>query len=192
MTTTPGAAVPRLPDVRPDDPTAVDPRRVLRLFRPYAGRLSAVGLLIALASLVGLASPFLLRGVIDQAIPQRDSGLLALLVLGMVAVSVVSTVVGVYQTLLSTTVGQRIMRDLRVAVYAHLQRMSLAFFTRTRTGEVQSRIANDIGGVQNVVTSTATSIVSNATTVIASVVAMVVLDWRLAVFTLALVPIFVL
>ena len=105
--------MPRLPDVRPDDPTAVDPRRVLRLFRPYAGRLAVVGLLIALSSLVGLASPFLLRGVIDQAIPQRDTGLLAVLVLGMVAVSVVTTVVGVYQTLLSTTVGQRVMHDLR-------------------------------------------------------------------------------
>ena len=180
--------MPRLPDVRPDDPTAVDPRRVLRLFRPYAGRLSAVGLLIALASLVGLASPFLLRGVIDQAIPQRDTGLLALLVLGMVAVSVVSTVVGVYQTLLSTTVGQRIMRDLRVAVYAHLQRMSLAFFTRTRTGEVQSRIANDIGGMQAIVTTTATSIVSNATVVVASAVAMLAMDWRLALLSFVLLP----
>ena len=180
--------MPRLPDVRPDDPTAVDPRRVLRLFRPHAGRLAAVGLLIALSSLVGLASPFLLRGVIDQAIPQRDTGLLAVLVLGMVAVSVVSTVVGVYQTLLSTTVGQRIMRDLRVEVYAHLQRMSLAFFTRTRTGEVQSRIANDIGGMQAIVTNTATSIVSNATVVVASAVAMLVMDWRLALLSFVLLP----
>jgi ATP-binding cassette subfamily B protein len=179
--------MPRLPDVRPDDPT-VDPRRILRLFRPYAGRLTAVGVLIALASLVGLASPFLLRAVIDQAIPQRDTGLLAVLVLGMVAVAVVSTVVGVYQTLLSTTVGQRIMRDLRVAVYSHLQRMSLAFFTRTRTGEVQSRIANDIGGMQAIVTNTATSIVSNATVVVASAVAMLAMDWRLALLSFVLLP----
>src|SRR6185437_2134037 len=101
--------MPPLPDVRPDDPH-VDPRRILRLFRPYTGRLV----------LVGLGSPFLLRGIIDNALPQKDTGLLALLALGMIGVAVVSTVVGVYQTLLSTTIGQRIMRDLRVAVYAHL------------------------------------------------------------------------
>ena len=95
------------------------------------------------------------------------------------------------QTWLSNLVGQRVMHDLRAAVYRHLQRLSLAFFTRTRTGEVQSRIANDIGGVQNVVTSTATSIVSNVTTVLATIVAMFLLDWRLAVFSLALLPFFV-
>ncbi len=99
---------------------------------------------------------------------------------------------GVVQTLLSNQVGQSVMHDLRSAVYRHLQRLSLAFFTRTRTGEVQSRISNDIGGVQEVVTSTATSIVSNVTTVLATVVAMMLLDWRLALFALALVPIFVL
>jgi ATP-binding cassette subfamily B protein len=100
-------------------------------------------------------------------------------------------VIGVGQTWLSNLVGQRVMHDLRTAVYRHLQRLSLAFFTRTRTGEVQSRIANDIGGVQNVVTSTATSIVSSFTTVLATIAAMVLLDWRLAVFSLALLPFFV-
>ena len=99
-------------------------------FRPYTGRLVLVGLLIAVSSLVGLGSPFLLRGIIDNALPHKDTGLLALLALGMIGVAMVSTVVGVYQTLLSTTIGQRIMRDLRVSVYAHLQRMSLAFFTQ--------------------------------------------------------------
>src|ERR1019366_546785 len=88
-------------------------------------------------------------------------------------------------------VGQRVMHDLRAAVYAHLQRMSLAFCTHTRTGEVQSRIANDIGGVDSVVTSTATSIVQNVTTVVAVVVGMVLLDWRLAAFSLFLLPFFV-
>ena len=179
--------MPPLPDVRPDDPR-VDPRRILRLFRPYTGRLVLVGLLIAASSLVGLGSPFLLRGIIDDALPHKNTGLLAVLALGMVGVAVVSTVVGVYQTLLSTTVGQRIMRDLRVAVYAHLQRMSLAFFTKTRTGEVQSRIANDIGGMQAIVTSTATSIVSNATVVVASAVAMLVMDVRLALLSFVLLP----
>jgi ATP-binding cassette subfamily B protein len=166
----------------------VDPRRILRLFRPYTGRLVLVGLLIAASSLVSLGSPFLLRGIIDDALPHRDTGLLALLALGMVGVAVVSTVVGVYQTLLSTTIGQRIMCDLRVAVYAHLQRMSLAFFTKTRTGEVQSRIANDIGGMQAIVTSTATSIVSNATVVVASAVAMLAMDVRLALLSFVLLP----
>jgi ATP-binding cassette subfamily B protein len=166
----------------------VDPRRIFRLFRPYAGRLAVVGLLIVVSSLVSLGSPFLLRGIIDDALPHRDTRLLGLLALGMVAVAVVSTVVGVYQTLLSTTIGQRIMRDLRVAVYSHLQRMSLAFFTKTRTGEVQSRIANDIGGMQAIVTSTATSIVSNATVVVASAVAMLAMDVRLALLSFVLLP----
>ena len=109
----------------------------------------------------------------------------------MIALSVLTSVIGVAQTWISNQVGQRVMHDLRAAVYAHLQRMSLAFFTRTRTGEVQSRIANDIGGVDNVVTSTATSIVQNVTTVVATVVAMFLLDWRLAVFSLILLPFFV-
>jgi len=165
--------------------------RIARLFRPYRGRLAAVGGLIAGSALVGVASPFLLRQVLDTAIPQRDTHLLALLVAGMVAISVLTGALGVAQTYLSNAVGQRVMHDLRRAVYRHLQRLPLAFFTRTRTGEVQSRIANDIGGVQSVVTSTATSIVQNVTTVVATVVAMVLLDWRLAVFSLAVLPLFV-
>src|SRR5438034_4427110 len=165
--------------------------RIARLFRPYRGRLAAVGGLIAGSALVGVASPFLLRQVLDTAIPQRDTHLLALLVAGMVAISVLTGALGVAQTYLSNAVGQRVMHDLRRTVYRHLQRLPLAFFTRTRTGEVQSRIANDIGGVQSVVTSTATSIVQNVTTVVATVVAMVLLDWRLAVFSLAVLPLFV-
>ncbi len=113
-------------------------------------------------------------------------------VAGMIAIAVIGGVLGVAQTYLSNIVGQRVMHDLRAAVYRHLQRLSLAFFTRTRTGEVQSRISNDIGGVQTVVTSTATSIASNVTTVLATAVAMVVLDWRLALFAFALLPVFVL
>jgi ATP-binding cassette, subfamily B, bacterial len=167
-------------------------RRIAALFRPYRGRLAAVLALIALSAGLGIISPFLLRDVLDVAIPENDDGLLALLVAGMIAISVATGVLGVGQTWLSNVVGQKVMHDLRAQVYRHLQRLSLAFFTRTRTGEIQSRIANDIGGVQNVVTSTATSIVSNVTTVIATVIAMVVLDWRLALFSLALTPFFVL
>ncbi len=177
------------PPKDPDKPA--DVRRILRLFRPYRGRLALVGLLVAASSVVSVASPFLLRAILDVAIPQGRTGLLSLLALGMIATAVLTSVFGVAQTLISTTVGQRVMHDLRTAVYGRLQRMSLSFFTRTRTGEVQSRIANDIGGMQATVTSTATSIVSNLTSVIASVVAMVALDWRLTVVSLLLLPVFV-
>jgi ATP-binding cassette, subfamily B, bacterial len=166
-------------------------RRIAALFRPYRARLASVLGLIAVSAGLGMITPFLLKDVLDHAIPERDTTRLASLVGGMIAISIATGVIGVGQTWLSNLVGQRVMHDLRSAVYRHLQRLSLAFFTRTRTGEVQSRIANDIGGVQNVVTSTATSIVSNATTVLATIVAMVLLDWRLAAFSLALLPFFV-
>ncbi|MFF8730612.1 ABC transporter ATP-binding protein [Streptomyces sp. NPDC015171] len=166
-------------------------RRILRLFRPYRGRLAVVGLLVGAASLVSVATPFLLKETLDVAIPQGRTGLLGLLALGMILSAVLSGIFGVLQTLISTTVGQRVMHDLRTAVYGRLQSMSLAFFTRTRTGEVQSRIANDIGGMQATVTSTATSLVSNATSVIATIVAMIALDWRLTIVSLLLLPVFV-
>ncbi|MGV9623741.1 ABC transporter ATP-binding protein [Streptomyces tendae] len=166
-------------------------RRILKLFRPYRGRLAVVGLLVGAASLVSVATPFLLREILDVAIPEGRTGLLSLLALGMIFGAVLTSVFGVLQTLISTTVGQRVMHDLRTAVYGRLQQMSLAFFTRTRTGEVQSRIANDIGGMQATVTSTATSLVSNLTSVVATIVAMVVLDWRLTVVSLLLLPVFV-
>ncbi|MEU8730280.1 MULTISPECIES: ABC transporter ATP-binding protein [Streptomyces] len=166
-------------------------RRILKLFRPYRGRLAVVGLLVGAASLVSVATPFLLREILDVAIPEGRTGLLSLLALGMIFGAVLTSVFGVLQTLISTTVGQRVMHDLRTAVYGRLQQMSLAFFTRTRTGEVQSRIANDIGGMQATVTSTATSLVSNLTSVVATIAAMVVLDWRLTVVSLLLLPVFV-
>ncbi|MEU7465182.1 ABC transporter ATP-binding protein [Streptomyces griseofuscus] len=166
-------------------------RRILKLFRPYRGRLAVVGLLVGASSLVSVATPFLLKEILDVAIPRGRTGLLSLLALGMILSAVLSSVFGVLQTLISTTVGQRVMHDLRTAVYGRLQRMSLAFFTRTRTGEVQSRIANDIGGMQATVTSTATSLVSNATSVVATIVAMVALDWRLTIVSLLLLPAFV-
>jgi ATP-binding cassette subfamily B protein len=180
-------------DLRPEDipSTPVSLRRVAALFVPYRWRLAWLLGLIFFSAALGVVSPFLLRAVLDDAFPHRDTGLLTLLVLGMIAISVASGVIGVAQTWASNIVGQRVMHDLRASVYEHLQRMSLAFFTRTRTGEVQSRIANDIGGIDNVVTSTATSIVQNVTTVVATVVAMVLLDWRLAAFSLFLLPFFV-
>ncbi|MGW2343203.1 ABC transporter ATP-binding protein [Streptomyces sp. NPDC001661] len=186
---------PEIPWTPPPDAQASDQprqiRRILSLFRPYRARLALVGLLVCAASLVTVATPFLLKEILDVAIPQGRTGLLSLLALGMIVSAVVTSVFGVLQTLISTTVGQRVMHDLRTAVYGRLQSMSLAFFTRTRTGEVQSRIANDIGGMQATVTSTATSLVSNLTSVVATVVAMIALDWRLTVVSLLLLPVFV-
>ncbi len=180
-------------ELRPEEipSTPVSLRRIGRLFGPYRARLGVLLGLIFLAAGLGVISPFLLRGVLDTAYPHKDTTLLAELVLGMIALSVITSVIGVAQTWISNQVGQRVMHDLRAAVYSHLQRMSLAFFTHTRTGEVQSRIANDIGGVDSVVTSTATSIVQNVTTVVAVVIAMFLLDWRLAAFSLVLLPFFV-
>ena len=182
---------PQPPPLREGPRPPGQTRRILALFRPYRLKLGTVLGLIAVSAALGMVSPFLLRDVLDQAIPEKDSELLGWLVGGMIAISVVTGVLGVGQTWLSNVVGQRVMHDLRAKVYRHLQRLSLAFFTRTRTGEIQSRIANDIGGVQSVVTNTATSIVSNLTTVLASVVAMFLLDWRLALFSLGLLPFFV-
>ncbi|MCX4815298.1 ABC transporter ATP-binding protein/permease [Streptomyces sp. NBC_01239] len=177
------------PGTSTDQPRQV--RRILRLFKPYRARLAVVGLLVGAASLVTVATPFLLKATLDTAIPQGRTGLLSLLALGMILSAVLTSIFGVLQTLISTTVGQRVMHDLRTAVYGRLQRMSLAFFTRTRTGEVQSRIANDIGGMQATVTSTATSLVSNLTSVVATIIAMIALDWRLTVVSLLLLPVFV-
>ena len=162
--------------------------RVAALFRPYRWQLGVVVALIVASSAVALATPFLVRLVIDEALPRQDLGLLLWAVGGMLAVTVVTAVFGVVQTWLSTTVGQRVMHGLRTAVFGHLQRQSLGFFTRTRGGEVQSRLTNDIGGMQSVVTSTATSAASNATTVIGTVVAMAALSWRLSLLSLLVLP----
>ncbi|MEV2213398.1 ABC transporter ATP-binding protein [Streptomyces sp. NPDC050997] len=177
------------PGTSTEEPRQV--RRILKLFKPYRARLGIVGLLVGAASLVTVATPFLLKETLDVAIPEGRTGLLSLLALGMILSAVLTSIFGVLQTLISTTVGQRVMHDLRTAVYGRLQRMSLAFFTRTRTGEVQSRIANDIGGMQATVTSTATSLVSNLTSVVATIIAMIALDWRLTVVSLVLLPVFV-
>ncbi|MFJ6194663.1 ABC transporter ATP-binding protein [Micromonospora sp. NPDC092111] len=163
-------------------------RRIGRLFTAYRGQLTAVTAIIVVSSVLAMASPFLLRAVIDRALPERDLTLLVWLVVGMVAVAAVTAVLGVVQTWISTRVGQLVMHRLRTDVFAHLHRQSIAFFTRTRTGEVQSRITNDIGGMQTVVTSTATSIASNLTTVVATLVAMVALSWRLTLVSLVVLP----
>ncbi|HLI59338.1 MAG TPA: ABC transporter ATP-binding protein [Solirubrobacteraceae bacterium] len=171
------------------DPTRRrDGRRILALFRPYRLRLAVVLVMIIASAGVSMLNQFLLRDVVDRGLIGRDAGVLGWATLGMIGVALFSNATSVWQTYLSNVVGQRVMHDLRAAVYRHLQKMSLAFFTRTRTGEVQSRIANDIGGLDAVVTTTATTIAANATTVIAALVAMCLLDVRLALFSLVFVP----
>jgi ATP-binding cassette subfamily B protein len=174
-----------------DDSRKRERGRILRLFAPYRWRLASVLALVVFGAGLSMLQPFLVREVIDEGLINHDSTLLTELVLAMIAIAIIGAALSVWQTYSSNVVGQRVMHDLRAAVYRHLQRMSLAFFTRTRTGEVQSRIANDIGGLDNVVTQTATTIAQNVTTVIASIVAMCLLDWRLAAISLVFVPLFV-
>lgn len=162
--------------------------RVAALFRPYRWRLALVVVVIVAASLIGLAQPFLLREVLDVALPAGDTTLLVWLCLGMVAVAALTGILSVLQTWQSTQVGQTVMHDLRTGVFAHLRRQSLAFFKRTRQGEIQSRLSSDVAGLQSVVTNTATSIASNVTTVVGTVAAMVALNWRLALLSLAVLP----
>ena len=163
-------------------------RRIGRLFTAHRVPLVIVTAIIVASSVVGMASPFLLREIIDVALPKQNVGLLIWLVIGMIAVAAATAVLGVVQTWISTRVGQQVMHTLRTEVFAHLQRQSIGFFTRTRTGEVQSRITNDIGGMQGVVTSTATSIAANLTTAVATAVAMLALSWRLSLISLVVMP----
>src|SRR3989440_11695376 len=178
---------------RPADPAVrrANLRRIWPLFANYKLRLTGLLTLIVVSAAVGVVPAFLLKNVL-QAIFNNDHRALSFNAAGIILIAIGTGVLGVLQTLLSNQVGQRVMHDLRAAVFRHRQRLSLAFFTRTRTGEVQSRIQNDIGGVQSVVTNTATSIASNVTTVIATMVGMLVLTWTLALFAFALIPFFVL
>jgi ATP-binding cassette subfamily B protein len=163
-------------------------RRILQLFKPYRMRLGAVLVMIVISAAASVANPFLLRDALDTGIFKHQGTTLTLAVLGMIGIAIFSSATSVWQTFMSNQVGQRVMHDLRAAVYHRLQKMSLAFFTRTRTGEVQSRIANDIGGLDNVITNTATTIAQNVTTVAAALVAMCLLDLRLALLSLVFVP----
>ena len=174
------------------DPTRQrDRHRILALFAPYKVRLGVVLVMIVFSAGLSMVSPFLLQAVLDDGIFKHETTLLTELVAGMIAIAIATNAFSVWQTYLSNQVGQRVMHDLRAAVYRRLQRMSLAFFTRTRTGEIQSRIANDIGGLDSVVTTTATTIAQNATTVIAAIVALCLLNWKLAAISLVFVPLFV-
>jgi ATP-binding cassette, subfamily B, bacterial len=163
-------------------------RRIGRLFAAHRWQVAVVTSIIVASSIIAMATPFLLRRVIDVALPQRDVRLLLWLVVGMVAVAAATSALGVVQTWISTKVGQQVMHRLRTDVFGHLHRQSVGFFTRTRTGEVQSRITNDIGGMESVVTSTATSIAANLTTAVATAVAMAALSWRLSLVSLVVLP----
>jgi ATP-binding cassette subfamily B protein len=176
------------------EPRARLVKRIVRLFRPYRGRTALILVSILVTSGLGIVNPLLIQVVFDDALFVEGGpnlGLLYALVAVMIAIPIVSGAIGVGQTYLTNFVGNRVMQDLRDRLYAHLQAMPLAFFTGTRTGEIQSRLANDVGGVQTVVTSTASSILSNVVTVASSLVAMVVLSWQLTAVSLVLVPFFV-
>jgi len=171
-------------------------RRVARLFRPYRGRVALIVVLILITSGLGVVNPLLTKQVFDKALfPPGESGpnlgLLYALVGLMIVVPIVAAAIGVFQTYLTTVVGQRVMQDLRNRLFEHLQSMSLRFFTATRTGELQSRLQNDVGGVQNVVTNTASSVLSNVVTVLSTVAAMLILSWQLTLLALGIIPVFV-
>ena len=165
-------------------------RRIVAFFGPYRAQVSIVLVAILATSLLGLINPILLKLLIDEAIPRLDFGLLNLFVGLMIVVPIVSGLIGVGQSYLNNVIGQNVMQDLRTALYVHLQKMPLRFFTETRTGEIQSRLANDVGGVQGVVTDTASSVTANFAIAISTVVAMVIIDWRLTVLSLGLLPFF--
>ncbi|HEY7196662.1 MAG TPA: ABC transporter ATP-binding protein [Gaiellaceae bacterium] len=170
--------------------------RVAHLFRPYRGRVAIVVGAILLASAIGVANPLLIKVVFDKALfpPGEDGPNLTLLyVLAglMIGLAILGGIISVAQTYLTSVIGQRVMQDLRNDLYAHLQRMSLRFFTATRTGEIQSRLANDVGGVQTVVTSTVSSVLSSLVIVLSTLIAMLILSWQLTLLSVGVVPIFI-
>lgn len=166
-------------------------KRVLALFGPYRYRIAAIATLIILGAAVGLTTPFLLRAIVDKALPDVEMGLLSLLVAALIGAGAVSAGINATHAILSSRIGQAIMHDLRVRVYGHLQSLSLGFFTHARAGEIQSRIANDIGGLQSLVTNTAHELARNLSLVLMTAIAMMLLDWRLALFSITIIPVVV-
>jgi ATP-binding cassette, subfamily B, bacterial len=173
---------------KPVDPRTV--RRVMGFFQPYRWNVVLTVIAILVVAILGLANPLLLKWIIDDAIPERDLDKLYLYVGLMIALPILTGLIGVVQTYLNTVIGQNVMRDLRNALYGHLQKMPLRFFTATRTGEIQARLSSDVAGVQQVVTDTATSVVSNVAISLSTIVAMWIISWQLALISLALLPVF--
>lgn len=159
-------------------------------FTPYRPQIAVVLVAILSTSLIGLVNPLLLGILLDEVIIGQEYSRLNLYVGLMIALPIFTGLIGVGQSYLNNVIGQNVMQDLRGALYTHLQRMPLRFFTETRTGEIQSRLANDVGGVQAVVTDTASSITSNVAIALSTIVAMFILDWRLALLSLGLTPVF--
>ncbi|MFT4009007.1 MAG: ABC transporter ATP-binding protein [Nocardioidaceae bacterium] len=169
-------------------------RRIGRLLRPYSGKLFAVGAVVVVAAVLNSIVPFLTRAVFDKALfagGGPNMGLLGWLVAGMCVLPVLAAMLGITQNWLTSTIGNSAMADLRSELFAHLQKMELAFFTTTKTGAIQSRLANDVAGVRTVLTDTATSILQNTVTVTAAFVSMVLLSWQLTILTLVLMPLFI-
>lgn len=167
--------------------------RIIAAFRPYRGRVTAVGLLILLTAGLGVVNPVLIQVVFDSALfPAGGPNLNLLWALGavMAAITVVTGGLGIVQTYLTNQVGQRVMRDLRDTLYRHLQSLSLGFFTGTRTGEIQSRVSNDVGGVQRVVTNTVSDVLSNVVILVSTLIAMLVLSWELTIVAVGTAPLF--
>jgi ATP-binding cassette subfamily B protein len=185
------------PDAGPVNPVTL--KRVAKIFGPYRRTVLGVALLILVTSGLGVINPLLIKEIFDKALflpgPSGgfdpNMGLLFFYVGLMFAIPIFSGLLGIWQTYLSNLVGQRVMQDLRNALYGHLQRMSLRFFTSTRTGEIQSRLSNDVAGIQSVVTDTASSVLSNVVIVLSTVAAMLILSWQLTVISLGVVPLFV-
>ncbi len=165
-------------------------RRIAAFFGPYRPQVAIVTIAILVTSLFGLINPYLLKLLIDDVIVGRDFSRLNLYVGLMIAVPIVTGLIGVGQAYLNNVVGQNVMQDLRNALYAHLQRMPLRFFTETRTGEIQSRLANDVGGLQAVVTDTVANLTSNVAVALSTMVAMFLIDWRLTALSLGVLPFF--
>ncbi len=165
-------------------------RRVVQAFSPYKFQILLVVIAILLTTVLGLVNPFMIQFIFDDAIGKRNINLLIIFVSIMLVTPVITGMIGVGQSYLNNVVGQRVMRDFRNKLYAHLQSMSLRFFTSARTGEIQSRLSNDVGGVQGVVTNTATSIVSNISTALSTIIAMALISPLLTLVSLGLLPFF--
>jgi len=165
-------------------------RRVARFFGPYKPAVAVVLGAILLISLIGIVNPILLKLLIDDAIPNQDQQKLNLYVGLMIVLPIIAGLIGIGQTYLNNLIGQNVMADLRNALYEHLQKMPIRFFTDTKTGEIQSRLSNDVGGVQTVVTETATNVVANVTTAITTIIAMIIISPPLTLLSLGLLPFF--
>ncbi|HZU67440.1 MAG TPA: ABC transporter ATP-binding protein [Ktedonobacteraceae bacterium] len=165
-------------------------RRVAAAFSPYKFQIILVLIAIILTTVLGLVNPFLIQFIFDDAIGKRNLHLLIIFVGIMIIMPIITGIIGVGQTYLNNMIGQQVMRDFRNKLYEHLQSLSLRFFTSTKTGEIQSRLSNDVGGVQGVVTNTATSIVSNVSTALSTIIAMLFISPLLTLISLGLLPIF--